>query len=454
MSDVTLSGLADGLSLYNALRDEYPKSLGPRNWLGNLRWIAVEQSDLLSFVFRTCPTDESEAEFSHAGNTLACARRTLFGLKIEGVEGIAKFAYRADGVEVGSASADLSLVLPLNDYGAVLSVVRKNDRSPLGFGVKTSAAAGRLPVHETQIQIESKPGLVVMTDGAYTIAFRHDGEYCALAEGGFEIRNLPAREVRLTVAFHVIRDIATGEANRLFERADDALLASRKAWQVYLASCPLVRFDKDYTYYNAFLGRQITFTAGEIFERQLWHWYCVLMNVYHIDFNRLSASIYPEKNGWMGVWSNDSPESMRALAHTGRRDLARDCIQQYIRFAINDEGDHSWYTHGTGIGCIGNPGDSGRLSHGVPAIVNAVAEYVRESGDVAFLDAPVGEKWTVWTKLKHYMETVFQRRDINGDGLVEWTHLWEGGGGRQGWPVLQQRWAARMDRCGAWHDGR
>ncbi len=60
-------------------------------------------------------------------------------------------------------------------------------------------------------------------------------------------------------------------------------------------------------------------------------------------------------------------------------------------------------------------------------LITALADYVAESGDLSILAEPAGDGQTVWNKVRHYLKQVFIHRDHDGDGLVEWTQLWEGG---------------------------
>jgi glycogen debranching enzyme len=135
----------------------------------------------------------------------------------------------------------------------------------------------------------------------------------------------------------------------------------------------------------------------------------------------------PDKSTWFGCWANDSAEALRALAHTNQKDLTRKCLINYVKVAINRDGDMTWYLHGTGVPALGNPRDLGRLSHGVPALITALAEYVNLTNDLSILSEPAGDGQTVWEKVRNYLRQVFAHRDLNGDGLVEWNQLWEGG---------------------------
>jgi len=173
--------------------------------------------------------------------------------------------------------------------------------------------------------------------------------------------------------------------------------------------------------------KNVEISREHLLKRQLWHWACALLNVYDIDFNDMPALATPDKSNWFGCWSNDSAEALRALTWTNQKALVRKCLIHYVRVAINANGDLTWYLHGTGVSAFGNPRDLGRLSHGVPALITALAEYVKTTNDLSILSEPAGDGQTVWEKVRNYLRQVFPHRDLDGDGLVEWRQLWEGG---------------------------
>ena len=411
--------------IYDKLVDRRPALLGGKHWFGNLRWVAEEMERPGVFAFRTCPLDATENEQPWKDSDQPAARRTLFGLqlilpdKVEGCE------YRADELALRAGNASFSILLPLENYGALVEI----DTAPggtAGLEILMALDVGRRPVVEKAFASEVVgKDRVVWRDGAYTLVYRFSGQLTASPSGGFRVQADLNGKLRLAVGFHIDPNRAAEEAEALFDNGEKARAASREAWEAYLASCPVIPFEKDYTWHGS--NGSVTHTSEEILQRQYWHWHCVLANVYQLSFNRLTAFMAPDKANWFGSWSNDGPECLRALARTNRRDLARECLVEYVRTAINAEGDHSWYLHGTGEGCLGNPGDNGRLSHGLPAIVTAVWEYIKVTGDATLLAEPAGEGGTVWEKLRRFMQVVYARRDRDGDGLVEWANLWEGG---------------------------
>ncbi|MBR4073030.1 MAG: hypothetical protein IKK24_03715, partial [Clostridia bacterium] len=160
--------------------------------------------------------------------------------------------------------------------------------------------------------------------------------------------------------------------------------------------------------------------------RQYWHWWVALVNVSNIEFNEFPIYMAPDRQSWLGTWSNDGPESIAALSLTNQRGLARKLILSYCGAAISDEGVHSWYLNSDGVGCNGNPGDVGRLSHGVPNIIHTVEYYVRNTGDKEILSANCNGM-TLYERISKYFKETLKIRDLDNDGLIEWRNLWETG---------------------------
>jgi hypothetical protein len=408
-------------NIYGFLQDNRTGFIGLRHWLGNLRWFAQEGSAPGSFVFKTAPLDATENEHLSSCEEDAAAIRTLLGMEISGAGEIQSCVYRADGMTATFARATLSLLLPLERYGACLTLESKQGAK---LAIKTSRSLGRKPAVKKSFTSKAVPGQILWQDGDYNIVSCYQGQIEPTEEGSFTLAPDSEGIASLALAFHPDLSLALKESDMLFSRFTMVAEESRKAWEDYLISCPVAEITQNFTWEAA--GETITHTSEEIRRRQYWHWQCLLVNVYDLPFNQLSCYLAPDKSTWFGVWSNDGPESLRALSHTNRHDLARRCIVEYLRTALSPEGDLSWYLHASGEGCLGRAGDSGRLSHGVPLIVATVEEYVRITGDQTLLDVETGPGGTVWEKIKRYMQVVTERRDVNGDGLVEWCNLWEG----------------------------
>ena len=412
-------------SLYDLLDDYRPHLIGPKHWLGNLRWSAEEMDVKGCFTFRTCPIDRSEEEFRYQGEPDSQARRTLLGIDLSGLGAIKDCHYRPDGVEIALGSHRARISLPLERFGALVEWESSRGDVAGEITVRHSAGAGRLPAVPKPFQAEQRADRLIWRDGPYTLVFRSNGIMLPQGDGGFIVRAEHPGKIRLAVAFHVSPEEASKEADALFDHSEKVREESREQWEDYLASCPVAPVDRGFSWETP--DETITRSPDEILRRQYWHWYGLLANVYQLPFNRLKAFIAPDKACWFGSWTNDGAECLRALARTSRHGLARECLVEFVRCAISADGDLSWFLHGTGDGCLGRAGDSARLSHGVPPIVTAAWEYVAHTGDDALLDVPAGPGGTIWEKLKRYMTVVFERRDINGDGLIDWVNIWEGG---------------------------
>jgi hypothetical protein len=434
--------------IYDQLIDHRDSFIGPRHWLGNLRWIAEEVDAAGCFVFRTAPINASECdqwkvalleagafsdiamdeEKKKAGSPAAnreppSAVRTFFGLKVDGIGKPETCAYRPDGVEIVAGSGRLSLFLPYERYGAVVEGTLAPD-ARLAF--LSRAETGRYAAAHIRFSVEHTPGRIIWNDGAYTVVFRYAGQLKPHEGGGFDLAAAADGTLRLAVAFHVDKGQALAEAEALFSDPAGVRSESRTAWEDYLASCPVARFPGGYTWKKPD-GTAVAYSADEIVRRQYWQWCVTLVNVYDLPFNDLKAYVAPDKTIWFGVWSNDGGEALFGLAHTNRHPLVRKCLVEYVRTAVGADGTVCWYLHATGVRCLGNPGDSGFFSHGVPAFVTALAEYVEQTGDSSILDEPAGAGGTVWEKVRRYLRKVYEHRDLDNDGMVEWRNLWEGG---------------------------
>ena len=423
---------------YDLLHDQREHPIGPKNWIGNLKWYAQEVDQRLALVFRTNPKDQAAAEYVLAdqiqsapdsGATFPSARRTFFRLRLaEEGEAIEKCTYRPDCVEARTAHSDYSVTLPLSRMGALIELKKRGDNAvEAGLMVENPRLLGSRLVTPTPLEVQLSEGVMVWTDAPYTVVFRHSGQFRERTKDTWLLNPTRGEPLRLAVAFHIDPKIARAEADRLFNQSAAACAESRHEWSDFLASCPVADFPQGYKYVERSTGKPVKISRQRLLERQLWLWACTLVNAYDIDFNDMPALMTPDKSSWFGCWSNDSAEALRALARTNQKALVRKCLVHYLRVAINADGDMTWYLHGTGVSALGNPRDLGRLSHGVPALITALAEYVKTTNDLSILSEAAGDGQTVWEKVRNYLQQVFAHRDLDGDGLVEWSQLWEGG---------------------------
>jgi hypothetical protein len=378
-----------------------------------------------------------------------------------GDRALRSYTYLADGLAAETDAFGFQMRFPWGAHGTLLqwdvapgAVVEATVEHALHCGL---TAEQRRPV-----AIDVRGRRAVISDGVYSLAF-HAGEGCAIKRGATRLRLTVAgeRTARVVVVFHTDAGEAERQAAELLAQFAAAIERSALFWEEYLQSCPLHPFDGGYTYADS-SGAVVHLPAEMLLTRQLWHWWAALVNVGDVAFNLASPYLAPDRTHWQGSWSNDSPETMCALALTNQRDLARRCIVRYIADAINDAGDLGWYTHNYGRSCLGHSHDSGFYSHGVPTIVHTVEFYIRHTGDTSILDEAAGSL-TIWEKLRRYLERVFVARDLDGDGLIEWRNLWETGWDNKVGPFFSraplERWVEVMSRndpaeLAVWYDER
>ena len=171
-------------ALYDCLNDTRPSFIGPKHWLGNLRWFAQEEKEPGAFTFKTAPMDATEQERENVYHAAAEAIRTLFGVEITGAGEVQSVDYRPDGMTATFEGAQWFISLPLERYSALLTL-----ESGTGaiLTVKTPRALGKKRVVEKVFQVETSPGRLVWKDGDYTIAFRFSGQPELTIEGSFAL---------------------------------------------------------------------------------------------------------------------------------------------------------------------------------------------------------------------------------------------------------------------------
>ena len=111
-----------GSSLYELIKDSREKPIGPRNWLGNLRWFATEDEKPFSYTFKTIPPDFDEAQPSSANTKDPRGVRTLFNLTFENTGQVNNCTYYPDRTDIACQRVDFSLYFPFKQYGAILKI--------------------------------------------------------------------------------------------------------------------------------------------------------------------------------------------------------------------------------------------------------------------------------------------------------------------------------------------
>ena len=400
-------------SYYDKLCYERLSPSGKNSWLGNLRWFAQETTVADEYIFSTIPSVKEDGQLESGVCGTYDMKRILFGIKFLDANA-SKYRYGAD--YIGTDKYRVSI--PFFSYGAIFTC--DGDIS-----ISTSDKCGRITGKKPLILTEIDGGKLTIHDENYFIVFSHTGTITKTANS-FTIKKTDDF-LHISVSFHINRDIAVKESGQLLSDMDKILADSKAHWENYLASCPTYKLDSDYKYKNTFIDEDVCVKSDDFEIRQLWHYWCVLMDISEIEFNRFPLYMAPDKPLWKGTWSNDGPECLCVLSLTNQAELAGRCIVDLVKAIINKDGILSWYIHSDGTGCYGTKGDSGLLSHGVPAIVHTVDFYIRNTGDRNILDRDAGNAMTVYEKLKLYITRLHELRDINGDHLIEWVNLWETG---------------------------
>ncbi len=421
---------------YDLLADKRQAALGEKYFLSNLKWYAEETDNHLSLTFRTMPRDQAEAEYvaltqivgsDNKVATFPSARRTLFRLRWPEGQSISEVTYRPDSIVAGTSAGEIAVTMPLDRFGAIIEAVPVSGGKPAEIHLDPATILGPQLVTPAALQVYREGNRLIWTHGHYTIVFRFNGLCTASSDQGAVIQSDGGAPLLVAAAFHVDAAEAVKTADQLFNHPAEEIARSRTQWTAYLDSCPVTHFPSGFHGHDPATNRDIDYTDQELYVRQLWHWETALANCYDIPFNNMPAQLCPDKSTWFGSWSNDTPGALGALARTNQKDFVRRALIDYVRTGILPGGDLTWYMHGTGVPGMGNPRDVGRLSHGVPEIVTAIAEYLQATNDTSILNAPAGDHMTVWQNLRTYVQNVFHRRETSPQGLIAWANLWEGG---------------------------
>lgn len=383
------------MNLYNRLQHTTTESGGAYQWLGNLRWYVTEQ-EKESFSFRCITALES---MTHQDRRAVNMTKELLRFAMRHPKST-QWVYGADYIK----TSHFSVYLPFFEYGGLIWV--DND-----FEIGYEGECSR------------KDSVVIIHNGEYFICL-HLENPCDIQENKITVNVAEAQWV--AVSFHIDEERAIKDCERLYVEKESVLSDNQKFWNDYLESCPTINLENDYVYQHKSMQIEEHYTTDDFVTRQLWHYWCLLMNVSEVEFNVFPLYMAPDKINWLGSWSNDACQSMAALSLTNQKDYAKRLLISYIKNAMTVDGVFSWYMHADGVGCYGVRGDVGRFSHGDPYLPQAVEYYIRNTGDDTILSADAGGV-TVYDKLKTYMLNLHKLRDINHDSLIEWSNLWETG---------------------------
>ena len=365
------------------------------HWLGNLRWYVTEEkvgtfsfqciSNLPGMTHDECVDANMTKELWKAVAVGSTSDWRIFGADY----------IRTDG---------FTIYMPFYEYGCLICLEQDLYVSFEG-------------------DVHINEDVCVVQTGVYFVAFKTDAVFSLKNN---RILICAGRRRWLAVTFGIDEKKVIQICKTLFAKREKILVDNKAFWNAYLDSCPTVELSQEYVYQHKTLGIEEHYSTQEFLIRQLWHYWCLLVNVSELEFNTFPLYMAPDKINWKGTWSNDGPQCMAALSLTNQKELSKRLIVRYLTNAMTENGVFSWYMHADGVACYGEKGDVGRFSHGDPYMPQVVEYYIRNTDDESILSADVGGM-TVYEKLKQYMLNLHLQRDMNQDSLIEWSNLWETG---------------------------
>jgi hypothetical protein len=207
--------------------------------------------------------------------------------------------------------------------------------------------------------------------------------------------------------------------------------ATHKAWNVYLASAPLVAPAAPINFTIATSGQNETIAPEDLVRSELWFWRGVLTTTCQVPYLPNTPITIADWNVFMGMWGNDGIAEAISLSATGRKDLARGAILNWFRYSVNAKGDGTaaWTIFPSGRNTFQATGKEVN-TQSVPVQASMVGQYVRSTGDTTILDAKpggAGGDRTLWQDLVAYQKNLLAVRDSNYDHLIDWLHTYETG---------------------------
>jgi hypothetical protein len=254
------------------------------------------------------------------------------------------------------------------------------------------------------------------------------------------------QSIELNVVFAVgqTEGEAMAEAERVLADNDKFSQATKKFWNDFYSSCPLVVPKLPITYVNQASGQTHSILPEELVKSELWNWRGLLANVSRGSHLKCSPITIADWGQFIGMWANDGIEAAVALSYTNQWKLAKECIVNWFRYAVNykkGDGHCVWTLYPSGLTNFDHRGKQDEETEGVPFQGRVLGQYVRTTGDATILDMPLGEKAqnrSVWQQLQAYEKHLLEIRDIDGDHLLDWFHMYETGWDNKHSPFMRR----------------
>ncbi|MEA3311894.1 MAG: trehalase family glycosidase [candidate division WOR-3 bacterium] len=249
----------------------------------------------------------------------------------------------------------------------------------------------------------------------------------------FSIDPGQSAELNVVFSFGLTKEEALAEAEKVLADDDKFSTETRQFWNDFYASCPLVAPESPMTYVNQASGRKHDIYPEELIKSELWNWHGLLTDVCRAKYLQCSPITVADWGEFVGMWSNDGIEEAAALSYTNQWRLAKESIINWFKRAVNykkGDGHCSWTLYPSGLTSFDHIGALDEHTEGVPFPGRVVGQYVRATGDTSILDVNLGEQTqsrTLWQQLKAYENHLLEIRDINGDHLLDWLHMYETG---------------------------
>lgn len=207
--------------------------------------------------------------------------------------------------------------------------------------------------------------------------------------------------------------------------------STRKAWNDFFGSAPLVLPADPVTFTVGTTGKQMYIAPEDLLRSELWTWRGMLTDTVQVRYLAGTPLVLADWEVFTGMWGNDGIAETLALSGTDRKDIARASILNWFRYSVNATGDGhaAWTIFPSGRNTFSASGAE-KVTESVPLQGALVGLYVRLTGDTSILEikpgGAAGDR-TVWESLIAYQRNLRKVRDINDDHLIDWTHIYETG---------------------------